>query len=77
MATSSVVADDPFVDPLPVSEDHGNDHSFVVDSTLAVSTHASLTLGTDSLIVLGEHKLPGVFSQALTTFTRRIVPETR
>lgn len=37
----------PFVDPVSDSEDH-------VEATLNVGKAASLTLGTDSLIVLGE-----------------------
>jgi sphingosine kinase len=54
MATS-LQADDPFVDPSSEAEDIGTDHAFAVNSTLAVGRNASLTLGTDSLIVLGEH----------------------
>jgi hypothetical protein len=54
MATSSTLPDDPFVDPSSEAEDLGTDHSFAVDSTLAVGRNASLTLGTDSLIVLGK-----------------------
>jgi hypothetical protein len=42
------VDSDPFADPRVDDEPQ-----FVVDSTLNVSRHASLTLGTDSLIVLG------------------------
>jgi len=42
------VDSDPFADPNGVDEPR-----FVVDSTLNVGRHASLTLGTDSLIVLG------------------------
>lgn len=48
MATAG--ADNPFVDPVDVS---GNRSSFAADSTLAVGRNASLTLGTDALIVLG------------------------
>ena len=48
-------SDNPFVDPETSFEEHGRDHSFAIDATLAVGRNASLTLGTDSLIVLGEH----------------------
>jgi hypothetical protein len=54
MTTPTMAADNPFVDPNPSSEgdaSHGN--SFATASTLAVGKNASLTLGTDSLIVLG------------------------
>jgi sphingosine kinase len=54
MATTSPQADDPFVDPSSEAEDIGTDHAFAVNSTLVVGRNASLTLGTDSLIVLGE-----------------------
>jgi len=54
MAISSTLPDDPFVDPSSEAEDLGTDHAFAVNSTLAVGKNASLTLGTDSLIVLGE-----------------------
>jgi sphingosine kinase len=50
--TSQSAPTDPFVDPDP-SFDHGR-HSFAADSTLAVGRNATLTLGTDSLIVLDE-----------------------
>ena len=59
MTTTLSVPDDPFVDPppaippVPSITALGNDHAFAVDSTLAVGRNASLTLGTDSLIVLG------------------------
>jgi sphingosine kinase len=47
--------DDPFVDPITLaSEAPAGDHSLAVDSTLALGRNASLALGTDSLIVLGE-----------------------
>jgi sphingosine kinase len=49
-----MATDNPFVDPISSFEDQGRDHSFAVDSTLPVGRNASLTLGTDSLIVLGE-----------------------
>jgi len=49
MAPSSVADSDPFKDPiLPEAE-----HDSVGDSTLLVGRDASLTLATDSLIVLG------------------------
>jgi hypothetical protein len=48
MTTEANVDSDPFADP------HLDDqHQFVTDSTLNVGRNASLTLGTDSLIVLG------------------------
>ena len=46
----SVADTDPFVDPIPASEDG----TYVEGSTLAVGRSASLTLATDSLIVLGQ-----------------------
>ena len=52
MTTISAPAVNPFVDPLPEQE---QERSFAVDSTLAVGRNASLTLGTDTLIVLGKH----------------------
>lgn len=45
--------ENPFIDPNPSFEDSARDHSFALDSTLAVGRDASLTLGTDALIVLG------------------------
>jgi len=49
MAPSSIAESDPFKDPVvPAVE-----HDFVGDSTLLVGRDASLTLATDSLIVLG------------------------
>ena len=49
MAPPSIADSDPFSDPiLPVGED-----DLVGDSTLVVGRDASLTLATDSLIVLG------------------------
>jgi hypothetical protein len=45
---------EPNVDSDPFADPHVDDDAqFVVDSTLNVGRHASLTLGTDSLIVLG------------------------
>lgn len=43
----------PFMDPAAEQEAAGDEAQFSVDSTLAVGKNASLTLGTDSLIVLG------------------------
>lgn len=54
MTTNLSSSDDPFVDPQSATEDHTSDHAFAADATLAVGRNASLTLGTDSLIVLGE-----------------------
>lgn len=46
---------DPFMDPAaPDLSGHG-DIDFARDTTLVVGKDASLTLGTESLIVLGEH----------------------
>ena len=45
--------EDPFIDPLSADEaDRGN--SISIEDTLTVDKNASLTLGTDSLIVLGK-----------------------
>jgi sphingosine kinase len=54
MTTTSMATDNPFVDPTSSFEDAGRGNSFATDSTLAVGRNASLTLGTDALIVLGE-----------------------
>lgn len=54
MTTPSATADNPFVDPATSFEDAGRGNSFAVDATLALGRNVSLTLGTDSLIVLGE-----------------------
>lgn len=43
----------PFMDPAAEQEAAGDEAQFSVDSTLAVGKNASLTLATDSLIVLG------------------------
>lgn len=51
MTTTILTAENPFVDPNTSFEDNRN--SFATDSTLALGREASLTLGTDSLIVLG------------------------
>jgi sphingosine kinase len=52
MTTSAMATDNPFVDPASSFED-GRGNSFE-GSTLSVARDASLTLGTDSLIVLDE-----------------------
>jgi len=49
MAPISVADSDPFSDPIHYSEDH----EYAEGSTLHVGRNASLTLATDSLIVLG------------------------
>ena len=54
MTTILSSSDDPFVDQLSATEDHTSDRAFAADTTLVVGRNASLTLGTDSLIVLGE-----------------------
>jgi sphingosine kinase len=54
ITTVSMASDNPFIDPLPSFDEQARDHSFALDSTLAVGKNASLTLGTDSLILLGE-----------------------
>lgn len=53
MTTNSPLADDPFVDPATSFEEAGRGNSFATDATLALGRNVSLTLGTDSLIVLG------------------------
>ena len=50
MAPSSVAGNDPFADPERVSADR----DYAEASTLPVGRNASLTLATDSLIVLGK-----------------------
>lgn len=49
--TSFPYQDDPFVDPVAEAE---HERSMAIDTTLVVGRDASLTLGTDSLIVLDE-----------------------
>jgi len=56
MTSTSMATDNPFVDPITSFEEGGRDHSFAID-TLAVGKDASLTLGTDSLIVLGQSQM--------------------
>lgn len=46
--------DNPFADPMTGRDNTGTDLNFAADSTLAVGRDASLTLGTDALIVFGE-----------------------
>jgi sphingosine kinase len=54
----TMATDNPFVDPNPSFEGgQSRGDSFAVDSTLAVGRNASLTLGTDSLIVLGQSRV--------------------
>lgn len=48
MTTERNVDNDPFVDP-----QNDDQHPLATDSTLNVGRNASLTLGTDSLVVLG------------------------
>ncbi|KAK4690401.1 sphingosine kinase, partial [Lecanoromycetidae sp. Uapishka_2] len=52
MAPTAVPSSDPFSDPVHTSEDH----EYAEGSTLHVGRDASLTLATDSLIVLAERK---------------------
>lgn len=54
MAPTSLAASDPFVDPINAA----SDHDYAEAWTLPVGRSASLTLATDSLIVLGMHELP-------------------
>jgi sphingosine kinase len=54
MTTAMSSHDNPFADPTASFEENARGNSFAVDATLAVGKNASLTLGTDSLIVLGE-----------------------
>ncbi|KAE8452354.1 hypothetical protein EG329_001054 [Mollisiaceae sp. DMI_Dod_QoI] len=49
-----MATENPFVDPVTSFEEAGRGSSFAIDATLAVGRNASLTLGTDSLIVLDE-----------------------
>jgi len=60
MVTAPMATDNPFVDPITSFEEYDRDHSFAIDSTLAVGRNASLTLGTDSLIVLGESRMGAI-----------------
>jgi sphingosine kinase len=52
--TTAMATDNPFRDPATSSDELGRDNSVTMDSTLAVGRDASLSLGTDSLVVLGE-----------------------
>ena len=52
-ATESRHASNPFMDPVTEQENAGDEADFSINSTLAVRRNASLTLATDSLIVLG------------------------
>lgn len=55
----SVLPSDPFADPIQAAE-HG---SYLEASTLAVGRSASMTLATDSLIILGS--LPRATARAV------------
>lgn len=44
---------DPFADPAQVEEEEQDQRTFVGEATLNAGRNANLTLGTDSLIVLG------------------------
>ncbi|KAH6719096.1 ATP-NAD kinase-like domain-containing protein [Leptodontidium sp. 2 PMI_412] len=54
MTTTSAPSDNPFVDPATSFDDAGRGNSFAANATLALGRNVSLTLGTDSLIVLDE-----------------------
>ncbi len=54
MAPTSLADSDPFVDPVNAASDHNN---YTEGWTLSVGRSASLTLATDSLIVLGMQDL--------------------
>lgn len=56
------VSGDPFRDP--AIEDDNGEHNFAMDATLAVGRNASLTLGTDALIVLGRSLVSALLVQA-------------
>ncbi len=56
----------PFMDPVLEQEAAGQESAFSVDSTLAVGKNASLTLATDSLIVLGNRSCKGYCGAAQT-----------
>lgn len=62
--TTSTDSSNPFIDPDTSFE--GGRGSFAVDATLAVGKNASLTLGTDALIVLGAspQRFPGLRTPA-------------
>lgn len=53
MAPTSLADSDPFVDPINAASGHDYTEAW----TLPVGRSASLTLATDSLIVLGMHDL--------------------
>lgn len=60
---SSMDSNHPFIETLGItSEEYVREQAFVTDGTLTVgrNANASLTLGTDSLIVLGEFQKAGV-----------------
>lgn len=68
MSHESVVPSDPFKDP-PVTNDPRED---VEESTLVVGREASLTLGTDSLIVLGKSAEPDHVSPLLNKLQTKL-----
>ena len=53
MSTQSTRVGDPFADPISTSNHQHSQSTLIPESTLAVSRNASLTLGTDALVVLG------------------------
>jgi sphingosine kinase len=53
METGPISTENPFVDPSSSGHDLSHEQVFSIDATLAVTRNGSLTLGTDSLIVLG------------------------
>lgn len=70
MASVPPVESDPFADPVI----DGEQQDFARESTLTVGRNASLTLATDSLIVLGKDYCFRISSQAnrLTLHRRRV-----
>jgi hypothetical protein len=54
MSSTDPIQPDPFRDPSAVSAESSEGEFAEEDTTLLVGRNASLTLGTDSLIVLGE-----------------------
>jgi hypothetical protein len=73
--TTPSSTDNPFVDPASsVEQDatRGRGNSSATDSTIAVGKNASLTLGTDSLIVLGKESLHCGVDGMLTGWQTRL-----
>ena len=58
----TAIYSDPFTDPIDAVEDD----SYVEEATLSVGRNASLTLATESLVVLGKQRLPCILQRALT-----------